>query len=1775
MTTCRPEIAKTQKQPLEDAESMKENNAAFPCWQKGCNKILTSSSALQTHVNHFHSQRLQMPVSDRHVYKYRCSQCSLAFKTAEKLQQHSQYHAIRAATMCCLCQRSFRTIQALQKHLETSHLELSEIQMQQICGSLLMTEDLLASEDQEPDDAQGNFEEEKAKEDEECDLEEKISPPDNVLSLTLEDAELNPKPSVVPLRKGPNLSTEKFLDPSRPFKCTVCKESFTQKNILLVHYNSVSHLHKVKRSVQDSSAALPESVSSSADNKPFKCSICNVAYSQSSTLEIHMRSVLHQTKARAAKHDSASSSTSVNPLLHKVVSDNAKASSPAVLKPTNAINNVSCTSSALDQTQLKRHLSNEHSVVSSSQMISVSSQSEESKMKPMVDVMLTTNQQKLLQQQQLQQQQLVHAQAQIQQELQKKTALLQSHLFNPALLHHFPITTDTLLPLQQQQQLLLPFLIPGGEFQISPELNLKGSEINLSKTKLENCSEPSQQGSLNNSSKQPLNGVGDSTSHQSVSLTPEDNIHIPQQADGQIMTSDSRIQKSLHRNSNKESHELDKPKLLNNIDVFKAQDEAEDELEDEAEDEDSGEFFTDLIPPRVAHNAPGNVSKALLENIGFELVMQFNENKQQFQRSQTDAVPNGQTKFITKEEHNSDSVGKLECESCGKLFSNALILKSHKEHIHQSFLPIQSVEKFAKDYREQYDKLFPFTSDASPALPSPVSTPSPPTDLTQQKPVSCIAASTTTVSPPTVSTPQIPLAPIPLPIDLPLFPQLLMHSIPLPALTPQLPVHMPPVDSGLTPDLAQLYQQQLTPAMLQQQGKRPRTRITDDQLRILRQYFDINNSPNEDQIQEMANKSGLPNKVIKHWFRNTLFKERQRNKDSPYNFNNPPITTLDDVKVDSRPSSPELTRQEYSGGKRSSRTRFNDYQLRVLQDYFDTNAYPKDDEFEQLSNLLNLPTRVIVVWFQNARQKARKSYENQGEGGKDTERRELSNDRYTRTANSSYECKKCNMVFQRIFDLIGHQKKVCYKDDNDEAPCHQNDLLFYSKPNSSPDISSSNPPLSSSSLSNCTELSTDGKSIDNEKSNPDTVSDFLTEDLKPITEASFGPEHCLENSKLEATYKLTKRPNDEDIESCSRIRSPSPLHQTNPSMTQTSPNPLQSSQMSSASPSSQQQLNQVQHMTPYHCIQCKLSFPSFEHWQEHQQMHFLVAQNHFIPSQFLDRTMDIPLMLFDSTNPLVARQVLSGAFPQISLNSPSTAAMPDSTINSLKRRLEPKSGNTGLENDWEHIGDDSQRDKRMRTTITPEQLEILYQKYLLDSNPTRQMLDHISQEVGLKKRVVQVWFQNTRARERKGQFRGLGPAQAHRRCPFCRALFKAQTALDAHIRSRHWHEAKNAGFSMAVPGMTQDQEGSRMKMDLFNFSNSSQMLNTTDAMNGPDSPTCKSMDLSLHYRDPSPKPPVSEEVNGLEGSSTSVQQSFESSKLDNLKGNSLNIVSNGTITDEESYSEGKQNSIDHLSFSSEKEGSSESEDKMSSGLVSPAISFNAKDYENDLVVDYSENSSLADPASPCPGGSNSQSIDNDRPGQKRYRTQLSNLQVKVLKACFSDYKTPTMLECEALGNDIGLPKRVVQVWFQNARAKEKKAKLSLAKQFGAESTCKERPKTECALCCVKYSGCLSVRDHVFSQQHLAKVKEALGGQIDRDKEFVDFASVHHLMTEQELNDLKKANEIMSVVQTQSAESSAASNYTTPQYSHSLATGLPGTGNKSSSISSSKSGIVFK
>ncbi len=70
------------------------------------------------------------------------------------------------------------------------------------------------------------------KEGDESDPEEKQSPTGSDSGSLQEDSGSEPK-RALPFRKGPNFTMEKFLDPSRPFKCTVCKESFTQRIFFL------------------------------------------------------------------------------------------------------------------------------------------------------------------------------------------------------------------------------------------------------------------------------------------------------------------------------------------------------------------------------------------------------------------------------------------------------------------------------------------------------------------------------------------------------------------------------------------------------------------------------------------------------------------------------------------------------------------------------------------------------------------------------------------------------------------------------------------------------------------------------------------------------------------------------------------------------------------------------------------------------------------------------------------------------------------------------------------------------------------------------------------------------------------------------------------------------------------------------------------------------------------------------------------------------------------------------------------------------------------------------------------------------------------------------------------------------------------------------------------------------------------------------------------------------------------------------------------------------
>lgn len=66
----------------------------------------------------------------------------------------------------------------------------------------------------------------------------------------------------------------------------------------------------------------------------------------------------------------------------------------------------------------------------------------------------------------------------------------------------------------------------------------------------------------------------------------------------------------------------------------------------------------------------------------------------------------------------------------------------------------------------------------------------------------------------------------------------------------------------------------------------------------------------------------------------------------------------------------------------------------------------------------------------------------------------------------------------------------------------------------------------------------------------------------------------------------------------------------------------------------------------------------------------------------------------------------------------------------------------------DHVSEDG-RKVRVRSLISDEQLKVLKDHYKLNPRPKREDLEKIAETIGFPVRVVQVWFQNTRARDRR------------------------------------------------------------------------------------------------------------------------------------------------------------------------------------------------------------------------------------------------------------------------------------------------------------------------------------------------------------------------------------------------------------------------------------------
>ncbi|KAK6320143.1 hypothetical protein J4Q44_G00092500, partial [Coregonus suidteri] len=632
------------------------------------------------------------PPSDCHGYRFRCGSCSLAFQTQKKLQLHWQYHAMRAATECHLCPRHCRSQEALQRHLLNTHLQDLHLQgtHPDQSGAHVQRPISLEGEeeegksmseeetDKEEDDEEGEREQGKGDEGEEDDpgeQEERPSPgvgDSDQGSRQQEEKEAGSEPS--PFSKCSNPTLQRFLDPARPYKCSFCCESFTQRTILMVHYNSLSHLHRARtrRALQDSSPSPPYTpqgleprpfhCSPAPDPRSYRCRMCRVAYSQSSTLDIHLRSVLHQKRASAARTQLPLNPHTRQTPVPALVQTPASSRSPGGGEGSTKGTPPTATRSAPASPRPFPSLSEAQLSVG----VSGKAEGHQAKRRRVEDLTTSGGQQDLtLLQQQLSQVQMLQQQHKLAQtQIQQHTALLQPQLFSPTLLQHLPLLQQNLLkqhlpsaveslqqrnllsPLQfspdslfsLQQQMFQSFYLSGG-LQLNPNTTISQTTSALS---LQTTSALSPQtNGLKHSSPKPA-----TTSIQSPAQSPK--------CESQAETADN--DSPLHQ-TEKESNPSSSPEG----------DRERDREMQESEKRDRAEKGL----------------RVLLERYGWELALQSNQSRQRQQNREMD--------------------GRLEeekqCGECGKRFSDSLILKSHQEFVHRQMIPPVVLETFSRQYR--------------------------------------------------------------------------------------------------------------------------------------------------------------------------------------------------------------------------------------------------------------------------------------------------------------------------------------------------------------------------------------------------------------------------------------------------------------------------------------------------------------------------------------------------------------------------------------------------------------------------------------------------------------------------------------------------------------------------------------------------------------------------------------------------------------------------------------------------------------------------------------------------------------------------------------------------------------------------------------------------------------------------------------------------------------------------------------------------------------------
>lgn len=485
--------------------------------------------------------------------------------------------------------------------------------------------------------------------------------------------------------------------------------------------------------------------------------------------------------------------------------------------------------------------------------------------------------------------------------------------------------------------------------------------------------------------------------------------------------------------------------------------------------------------------------------------------------------------------------------------------------------------------------------------------------------------------------------------------------------------------------------------------------------------------------------------------------------------------------------------------------------------------------------------------------------------------------------------------------------------------------------------------------------------------------------------------------------------------------------------------------------------------------------------------------------------------------------------------------------------------------------------RRSRTIIQAEQLDILYGCYFKDPNPGKHEFEQISEWVHLPKKVVQIWFQNMRARERKGEVRFISdgtlaavgkplikftwplskpifsnkPAGNNTGCitttPIVRTLMKTERepvkelGKPAVVKKITPVPIKPKEFVSSTTVSPVSSSASAVPKTKLETTSNVTMVKVAPKVNPPV--------LLPPPKDPIPIAPRPSQKRKLDDESEEEKTDEEKDHENEMgpgpwttnrmvpKLPSTPINNRPPATTVVSQ---KQNGLNYWTPKVPIKINTLSREQLALPTHTTPRTIPPPPTPSIAPVSPNTPSSakVASPSTPVVAKSSpTESSFLTHSSSRRPRTHLSCLQLSILQSCYETCAHPNAMECEAIGTELNLPLKVVQIWFQNTRAKEKRWRLQQEKmsplsggkvdmssgsylQYNAlkanrpilpkpvqltvtdppaspmagQSVPKETLTGRCDACNISFESRAAARAHVFSPRHLATLRTTNFGQ---------------------------------------------------------------------------------